>query len=84
MTEENELMLELAKNKADKLIVQKELEREKNNFINEIMSGIGNEMKDIQNINSFNTPIKIKVPFKVKLHKFKIKLMKILGLYNGT
>ena len=74
-------MLEIAKNKADKIIVQKELEREKNVFINEINNGIGNEILTTEIVNK---PIKIKKTFKTRFSKFKIRLKKILGLDNGT
>lgn len=73
----DELKIELAKNEADKFIIKKELEREKNKFIEELKNGVGNEIIEFRNIN--NAPIKIKKPFYFKLSKIWNNIKKVMG-----
>ena len=67
--ENDEMLIEIAKNKADKIVCQQELEQEKNKFINDIMNGIGDEIKT-KNGYELNKPIKIKRTFKDKVVRF--------------
>lgn len=75
MTTDKELMLELSKNKADEIIVKQELERNKNEFIKDIQTSLGQEIKS----GYYNKPIKYKKPFSVKFKEFIIKLKTVVG-----
>ena len=77
MTEEKELTIELAKNKADELIIKKELDSAKQQLINDLINGLGEEIK--ANSNEINKPIKIKKPFSFKIKKFFNRINKVLG-----
>lgn len=74
----NDIMLEIAKNHADKVISDNELEKEKKTIINNMNSW----KKEIisETINSYNTPKKYKIPFTVKFNRFYKKLKKVIGI----
>lgn len=74
---DKEIALELAKNKADEIVVCKELDSAKQNFINELNNGLGEEIKN--NCNEYNKPIRIKKPFIYKVKKFFKRISSVLG-----
>lgn len=77
MNKKDELTLELAKNKADEIIIKKELETEKERFISSLKNGIGNEIKNY-NVYEINKPIKIKKSFLTKIKEFFSKINKTI------
>jgi hypothetical protein len=72
---DNEIAKEIAKNKADEIIAKKELDLAKQQLINDLNNGLGQEIK----INAINKPIRIKKPFKIKIREFFEKFNKTLG-----
>ena len=79
MNKDDELTIELAKNKADEYIIKKELEKEKQSFISSLQNGIGNEILNSDNA-YYNKPISIKKPFKVKVKEFFNNIGRVLGI----
>lgn len=80
MTKDDELKIELAKNKADEFVIKKELEAEKNKFIaNLVENGLGNEIKNANTYN-LNIPVKFRKPFKIKFKEFLNNIKKVFGL----
>ncbi len=72
---DKEITMELAKNKADEIIVRQELDSAKQQFINELNNGLGEELR----MGTINKPIKIKKPFKLKVKEFFNRISKTLG-----
>ena len=72
---DKELMIELSKNKADEIVVKQELEKSKNDFINEIKYFIGDEIKS----GYYNKPVKYKKPFRIKFNNFINRIKSVLG-----
>lgn len=77
MKTDKEITIELAKNKADEFLIKKELDIAKQQFINELKNGLGEEIKT--NIKDLNKPIKLKKPFKLKIKDFFRRISKVLG-----
>lgn len=75
---DKEISSELAKNRADKIVVQQELEKSKLDFINQLQNGVGEEIKTL-NQYSYNQKTKIKRSFWERTKIFFNKLLKILG-----
>ena len=78
MNKNDELTVELAKNKADEFVVKKELESAKRDFINSLQNGFGEEIK-ITNNSYYIKPIRIKKPFKYKVRDFFSIISKVFG-----
>ena len=78
MNKNDALTVELAKNKADELVVKKELEIAKRDFINSLQNGFGEEIKTTNN-SYYLKPIRIKKPFRYKVRDFFNKISKVLG-----
>ena len=78
MNKNDELTVELAKNKADEFVVKKELEIAKRDFINSLQNGFGEEIKTTNN-SYYIKPIRIKKPFKYKVRDFFINISKVFG-----
>lgn len=78
MNKNDELTLELAKNKADEFVVKKELEIAKRDFINSLQNGFGEELKTTNN-SYYIKPIRIKKPFKYKVRDFFNNISKVFG-----
>ena len=78
MNKNDELTVELAKNKADEFVVKKELEIAKRDFINSLQNGFGEEIKTANN-SYYIKPIRIKKPFKYKVRDFFINISKVFG-----
>ena len=78
MNKNDALTVELAKNKADELVVKKELEIAKRDFINSLQNGFGEEIK-ITNNSYYIKPIRIKKPFKYKVRDFFSNISKVFG-----
>ena len=74
---DKEITLEIAKNKADEIVVQRELETAKRDFINELNGGLGEEIK--HNCNDINIPQKIRKPFIFKLKAFLKRINNVLS-----
>lgn len=74
-----ELSIEIAKNKADEYVIKKELDKAKNDFIN-FMENKGLDEINTLNIKEYNKPIKYHKSFKLKLKDFLNKLTKVLNL----
>ena len=72
---DKEITMELAKNKADEIIVRQELDSAKQQFINELNNGLGEELR----MGIINKPIKLKKPFKLKVKEFFNRISKTLG-----
>ena len=80
MNKNDELTLELAKNKADEFVVKKELEIAKRDFINSLQNGFGEELKTTNN-SYYIKPIRIKKPFKYKVRDFFNNISKVFGFW---
>lgn len=78
MNKNDALTVELAKNKADELVVKKELEIAKRDFINSLQNGFGEEIKTTNN-SYYLKPIRIKKPFRYKVRDFLNKISKVFG-----
>jgi hypothetical protein len=78
MNSDKEIMIELAKNRSDEIIVRQELESEKKKFIESLKNGMGEEIK--MNTNELNRPIKYRKPFKMKVQEFLNNTKKVMGL----
>lgn len=78
MNLDKELTLELAKNKADEFVIKKELDFAKQQLINDLNNGLGEELKT--NFKELNKPIKLKKPFRLKLKEFFNRISKVLGI----
>ena len=78
MNKNDELTIELAKNKADEFVVKKELEIAKRDFINSLQNGFGEEIKTTNN-SYYIKPIRIKKPFKYKIRDFFNNISKVFG-----
>ena len=73
---DKEIATELAKNRADEIIVKKELDLVKQRLIDEINNGLGNEMKTSI---IDNKPIRYRKPFGLKIKEFFKRISKTLG-----
>lgn len=78
MNKNDELTVELAKNKADEFVVKKELEVAKRDFINSLQNDFGEEIKTTDN-SYYIKPIRFKKPFIYKVRDFFRKISKIFG-----
>lgn len=78
MNKNDELTIELAKNKADEFVVKKELEIAKRDFINSLQNGFGEEIKTTNN-SYYIKPIRIKKPFRYKVRDFFKNISKVFG-----
>jgi hypothetical protein len=77
MNLDKELTIELAKNKADEIIIKKELDLAKQQLINDLNNGLGQELKT--NFKELNKPIRLRKPFKLKIKEFLNRISKVLG-----
>lgn len=77
MNLDKELTLELAKNKADEFVIKKELDLAKQQLINDLKNGLGDELKT--DFKDLNKPIKLRKPFKLKVKEFFNRISKVLG-----
>ena len=80
MNKNDALTVELAKNKADELVVKKELEIAKRDFINSLQNGFGEEIKTTNN-SYYLKPIRIKKPFRYKVRDFFNNISKVFGFW---
>lgn len=71
-----EIYRELAYNEMDKENIKVELEQAKNQFIDSIINGLGDEIK---NCPIENKPIKMKKTFKMRIKDFFSKIANVLG-----
>ena len=78
MNKNDALTVELAKNKADELVVKKELEIAKRDFINSLQNSFGEEIKTTNN-SYYLKPIRIKKPFRYKVRDFFNNISKVFG-----
>lgn len=78
MNKNDELAVELAKNKADEFVVKKELEIAKRDFINSLQNDFGEEIKTTNN-SYYLKPIRIKKPFRYKVRDFFNNISKVFG-----
>ena len=78
MNKNDALTVELAKNKADELVVKKELEIAKRDFINSLQNDFGEEIKTTNN-SYYIKPIRIKKPFRYKVRDFFNNISKVFG-----
>lgn len=74
---DKEITLEIAKNKADEFVIKKELDLAKQQFINDLKNGLGEEIKT--NFKDLNKPIKLKKPFRLKVKEFFKRISRVLG-----
>lgn len=74
---DKEITLEIAKNKADEFVIEKELDLAKQQFINDLKNGLGEEIKT--NFKDLNKPIKLKKPFRLKVKEFFKRISRVLG-----
>lgn len=77
MNKSDEISIELAKQKAEELVIMKELDKSKENFIKYVEENLNN-LNEIE-ISKFNQPIRFHKPFKLKLKSFLNKISKVLG-----
>ena len=80
MNKNDELAVELAKNKADEFVVKKELEIAKRDFINSLQNSFGEEIKTTNN-SYYIKPIRIKKPFRYKVRDFFNNISKVFGFW---
>ena len=80
MNKNDELAVELAKNKADEFVVKKELEIAKRDFINSLQNDFGEEIKTTNN-SYYIKPIRIKKPFRYKVRDFFNNISKVFGFW---
>ena len=73
---DKEITLEIAKNKADEFVIKKELDLAKQQFINDLKNGLGEEIKT--NFKDLNKPIKLKKPFRLKVKEFFKRISRVL------
>lgn len=78
MNKNDEITIELAKNKADEFVAKKEIEKAKRDFIENLQKNFGDEIKATNNM-YYTHPIKIKKPFRYKIYRFIDKMKKIFG-----
>ena len=78
MNKNDALTVELAKNKADELVVKKELEIAKRDFINSLQNDFGEEIKTTNN-SYYIKPVRIKKPFRYKVRDFFNNISKVFG-----
>ena len=78
MNKNDELTVELAKNKADEFVVKKELEIAKRDFINSLQNSFGEEIKTTNN-SYYIKPVRIKKPFRYKVRDFFNNISKVFG-----
>jgi hypothetical protein len=75
---DDELTMELAKNKADEFVIRKELDLAKQQLIDELDDGLGEEIRR-EILAEMNKPIKYKKPFRLKIKEFFDRISKVLG-----
>ena len=80
MNKNDELAVELAKNKADEFVVKKELEIAKRDFINSLQNDFGEEIKTTNN-SYYIKPVRIKKPFRYKVRDFFNNISKVFGFW---
>ena len=78
MNKNDELTVELAKNKADEYVIKKELEIAKRDFINLLQNNFSEEIKTTNN-SYYMKPIRIKKQFRYKVRDFFNKISKVFG-----
>ncbi len=78
MTLNDELNVELAKKKAEEIIIMKELDTSKQKFIDYIKENLNDDVADIAK--TYNKPVRYHKPLKLKLKEFFNKISKVLGL----
>lgn len=78
MNKNDELTVELAKNKADEYVIKKELEIAKRDFINLLQNGFSEEIKTTNN-SYYMKPIRIKKQFRYKVRDFFNNIIKVFG-----
>ena len=76
MNIDNELTEELMKLHQEEFVIKQELENHKKRFIDDLNNGLGEE---IRNIKELNRPIKLRKPFKMKIREFFDRISKVLG-----
>lgn len=76
MNIDNELTEELMKLHQEEFVIKQELENNKKRFIDDLNNGLGEE---IRNIKELNRPIKLRKPFKMKIREFFDRISKVLG-----
>lgn len=76
MNIDNELTEELMKLHQEEFVIKQELENHKKRFIDDLNNGLGDE---IRNIKELNKPIKLRKPFKLKIREFFDRISKVLG-----
>lgn len=76
MNIDNELTEELMKLHQEEFVIKQELENNKKRFIDDLNNGLGEE---IRNIKELNRPIKLRKPFKLKIREFFDRISKVLG-----
>ena len=78
MNKNDELTVELAKNKADEYVIKKELEIAKRDFINLLQNDFSEEIKTTNN-SYYIKPVRIKKPFRYKVRDFFNNISKVFG-----
>ena len=78
MNKNDELAVELAKNKADEYVIKKELEIAKRDFINLLQNNFSEEIKTTNN-SYYIKPVRIKKPFRYKVRDFFNNIIKVFG-----
>lgn len=76
MNIDKELTEELMKLHQEEFVIKQELENHKKRFIDDLNNGLGDE---IRNIKELNKPIKLRKPFKLKMNEFFARISKVLG-----
>ena len=76
MNIDKELTEELMKLHQEEFVIKQELENHKKRFIDDLNNGLGDE---IRNIKELNKPIKLRKPFKLKMKEFFARISKVLG-----
>ena len=75
---------EVLNNKQDAMIADAELENEKNNLVERVKNGVGEDLRN--NVQYFSRPTSYKKPFRLRFKAFFKKIRYVLfgGEYDGT
>lgn len=78
MNKTDELSIEIAKQKAEEMVITKELDVSKKHFIEYVKENL-NDINEME-ISNYNKPIHYHKPFKLKVKEFFNKISKVLGI----
>lgn len=72
---DKELMKEIEKNRIEEIVAKEELEKAKNDFINEINNGMGQEIRE----KCHEKPLKVKKPLFTRIKQVIKRITDVIG-----